>query len=385
MKHQIRFSGKVGIQQRTLPNYRVAFFDRLAEKFSGRVELFAGEPMAEERIQANLDPQKAFLRRAKNLHFTCGKLYSCWQQGMISWLCQYRPDVLILEANPRLLSNYFSICLMKVWRRPVIGWGLGVLEREVPKWMLLLRKRALSRFYNFFDVLIAYSNKGSSDYQKLGFPDSKIFVAPNSVSSEDADRLFRKIDQNPELIAEWKTKCELSDKPIVLYAGRLLPQKRVKDLIQACSRLGDILELVIVGNGQERLALESLAAKVLPKTKFLGHLQGEELALCYTAADLFVLPGSGGLAIQEAMIYGKSIITSSGDGTQYDLVREGKNGFHIKAGDIFTMARRIETCIKDRSLLYNLGQESRRIVEEEYNLEVMVQVFVEALNFVFQR
>jgi len=44
------FPGRVGIQQRVLPTYRVPFFDRLAAECAGGLEVFAGEPRAEEGI-----------------------------------------------------------------------------------------------------------------------------------------------------------------------------------------------------------------------------------------------------------------------------------------------------------------------------------------------
>jgi glycosyltransferase involved in cell wall biosynthesis len=374
------FSGNIGIQQRILPAYRAAFFDGLARVCSGRLELFAGQPAAGEGIHTGVNLQAMQWRPARNLHFLRRDLYFCWQQGLITWLREFRPDVLVVEANPRLLSNYAGIRLMKSWERPVIGWGLGVLDWAAPKSVLSMRKRVLRRFYTWFDGLIAYSSKGAHDYQKHGFPAENVFVAPNAVSNEEAERLFRRLDQEPWLINEWKGKLGLSDKPVVLYVGRLTPQKRVGDLIEACSKMGDTCELLIVGDGPELPMLGALANRILPKTRFLGHRTGEELALCFVAADLFVLPGPGGLAVQEAMIYGKPVIVASGDGTQADLIREGKNGFHVPSGDLFAMRRAIEICIKDRNRLCQMGRESRRIIKDGHNLDVMIHAFIKALN-----
>jgi hypothetical protein len=46
------FSGRLGVQQRVLPSYRVPFFDMLAESCAGGMSLFAGEARPEESIQA---------------------------------------------------------------------------------------------------------------------------------------------------------------------------------------------------------------------------------------------------------------------------------------------------------------------------------------------
>ncbi|GIW50667.1 MAG: hypothetical protein KatS3mg081_0022 [Gemmatimonadales bacterium] len=145
------------------------------------------------------------------------------------------------------------------------------------------------------------------------------------------------------------------------------------------------MELLIVGDGPERPKLEALAKQLLPRTRFLGHLERQELALCFAGADLFVLPGTGGLAVQEAMTYGKPVIVGPGDGTEADLVKEGKNGFHVTPGDITCLSEIISRCLSNWEALRQMGEESRRIVEKEYNLDVTVQAFLEAIDYVLTR
>lgn len=380
VKDNRKFFGKVAILQRVLTDYRVPFFDLLAKSCIGGVSVFAGNPLADEGINIGADIRVADFNFAKNRYFGFGKFKFCWQQRIVSWLYQFQPDVLIVEANPRLISNLLAIYLMKKWNRPIIGWGLGLLDWTGNKLVLSSRKKALNMYYRCFDQLISYSSKGVSDYQKLGIDKRKIFVAHNAVSNEFSNNLIAKIERNPKIVLEWKKKHLLSESSVILFVGRLIPQKRVGDLIIACSRIKADCELIIVGDGVEFDSLKRLASKVFPKTIFLGHKIGEELAICFTAADIFVLPGSGGLAVQEAMIYGKPVIVTSGDGTQVDLVREGKNGFHVEPGDINSLINAIETGIENRELLNKMGLESRRIVTEEYNMNNMVQTFIKVLN-----
>jgi glycosyltransferase involved in cell wall biosynthesis len=287
-----------------------------------------------------------------------------------------------MEANPRTLSNYQAVALMRLWRRPIIGWGLGYLDWSIPDWVLTGRKFILRRFYSLFDALVAYSSKGAEDYVRLGIASDKVFVAPNAVSSEQAEEFYQELLRSPDCIAEWKHKLGLSDKPIVLYVGRLLPHKHVDDLIMTCAPLTDSCELLIVGDGPERSRLEALAQREFPNTRFLGHRTGRELAECFFGADLFVLPGTGGLAVQEAMIYGKPVIVATGDGTQSDLVREGVNGFLVSSGDVPGLRCAIQTCLQDPERLRRMGSESRRIVHQEVNMEAMVRGFITALNSV---
>ena len=168
---------------------------------------------------------------------------------------------------------------------------------------------------------------------------------------------------------------------MVLVVGRLQSRKRVDLLLQACASLGEAVRpcLVIVGDGPERPALEALAKTIYPSAEFIGAKHGAELVPFFFAADLFVLPGTGGLAVQEAMSYGLPVIMGQGDGTNDDLVRPG-NGWQILPDDLNALTETIRQALADAKRLRVMGVESYRIVAEEINLEKMVGVFVEVLN-----
>jgi len=150
-------------------------------------------------------------------------------------------------------------------------------------------------------------------------------------------------------------------------------------LLRACAKLESNPRLVIVGDGPEREALESLAGEVYPMAEFIGARHGQELRSYFMEADLFVLPGTGGLAVQEAMSYGLPIIVARGDGTQDDLVRP-ENGWLIPPDDPEALLRSMEEALSDAARLRRMGQESHRIVRQEINIEKMVETFVKALN-----
>jgi glycosyltransferase involved in cell wall biosynthesis len=168
-----------------------------------------------------------------------------------------------------------------------------------------------------------------------------------------------------------------------LFVGRLQARKRVDVLLRACAAIPPHLQprLVIVGDGPERTALQALAAQVYPGAEFPGAKQGAELEPYFRAADLFVLPGTGGLAVQEAMSWGLPVIMGRGDGTNDDLVRRD-NGWQVPDGDLALLIVTIEEALEDASRLRAMGAESYRIVREEINLEKMVEAFVGALESV---
>ena len=106
---------------------------------------------------------------------------------------------------------------------------------------------------------------------------------------------------------------------------------------------------------------------------FTGALYGAELAEQFREA-IFVLPGTGGLALQQAMSYGLPLIAAEADGTQAHLVRP-ENGWQIPPDDLPALGAALSTALRDIPMLRKMGAESYRIVSEEINLEKMVAVF----------
>jgi glycosyltransferase involved in cell wall biosynthesis len=283
----------------------------------------------------------------------------------MDWLRELIPDALVLEANPRYISTPSAVKWMRKRGVPVIGWGLGSLQ---PGGLFTdLRHRARLNFLSQFDALVSYSARGAEQYAALGFPADKIFVALNAAA--------------PRPTLPLPLRPVVTENLSILYVGRLQARKRLDDLIRACAALPSYLQpkLVIVGDGPERESLELTAKQVYPATQFAGAKYGAELAPYFTSADLFVLPGTGGLAVQEAMSYGLPVIVAKGDGTQDDLVRPG-NGWQIEEDDPSALLAVLSEALGDVGRLRVMGAESYRIVTEEINLEKMVGIFIEALN-----
>ena len=152
-------------------------------------------------------------------------------------------------------------------------------------------------------------------------------------------------------------------------------------LLHACSALPPELRprLVIVGDGPSRYELQELAARLFPSAEFTGERQGAELEQYFQAADLFVLPGTGGLAVQQAMAFGLPVIVAQGDGTQDDLVRPA-NGWQVPPNDLTALTDVLRIALADAPRLRQMGNVSYRIVVEEVNLEAMVSAFIQALT-----
>jgi glycosyltransferase involved in cell wall biosynthesis len=137
-------------------------------------------------------------------------------------------------------------------------------------------------------------------------------------------------------------------------------------------------ELTIVGDGPALPGLQQLARDIYPQVEFAGAVHGPALERYFSAADLFALPGTGGLAVQQAMGHGLPVIVAEGDGTQDDLVRP-ENGWQVPANDITALQNALREALSDIPRLRRMGSQSLRIVRDEFNIEAMVAGFVAAL------
>lgn len=364
----VNFSGKLALQQRVLPAYRKPFIDLLASACAGGLSVFAGKPRKNESIKtlASLDKAQWILTHNWHLSHAHSPLFLCWQTGIVKWLEIWQPDVLIIEANPRYLSSRLAIRWMHQRRRPVVGWGLGAPVAN--GFFASLRTKERKSFLHTLDALIAYSQKGASEYKQLGIAPDRVFAATNAVLP------------CPTKKAPIREKI-FSHLPVILFVGRLQARKRIDTLIHACASLTDSLQprLFIVGDGPEKIKLEELAQQIYPHTNFLGALYGSDLDAIFDQADLFVLPGTGGLAIQQAMAHALPIIVGEGDGTQDDLVRPD-NGWHVVPGDVKSLSRTLKNALSDITRLRQMGETSYRIVSNEINIDMMVKIFTHVLN-----
>jgi glycosyltransferase involved in cell wall biosynthesis len=362
------FQGRLGLQQRVIPSYRAAFFDALAQYCGGGLNVFAGMPLSIEGIEPAERLQVAQLVMAKNRYFLdpSSPFFFCWQANFVDWLESWQPEVLIVEANPRYPDTRKAIQWMKAKKRKVIGWGLGA--PPITGLFSGIRKRQRLDLLNLLDAVIAYSRQGAEQYQQLGLPQERIYVASNAVvpSPKGPPK------QKPVKAGEQVT---------VLFVGRLQWRKRLDLLLRACGNLpkDNQPRLLIVGEGPARSELKELARQVYPSAEFCGAKYGDELEAYFDQADLFVLPGTGGLAIQQAMAHGLAVVVAKGDGSQEDLVRK-ENGWLVRPDDLQALTLVLTQALSNPNKLSEMGMASYRIVADEINIEQMVKVFLRAIS-----
>jgi glycosyltransferase involved in cell wall biosynthesis len=126
-----------------------------------------------------------------------------------------------------------------------------------------------------------------------------------------------------------------------LFSGRLVPVKRVRDLLDAFSRVScDFPDWDVVIAGQGPLERELHAAVpdgMRDRFKFLGFLQMDELRLAYRACHALVHPSERepwALVINEAVAAELAVIATDVTGAAIELVRSGQNGVLFRPGQV---------------------------------------------------
>ena len=374
-------SSRVGIIQRVLTDYRKPFFEKLATAPGIDLSVFAGEPVLNEGLKTAESLDKAQFWQAKNRYMSIPSGHVCWQSGIKKWLRDFSPDILITDSNPRLLSSRVALAWMKRRNRPVIAWGLGQLPRSGSAWQRYIRRQIAHKLIRKFDGVIAYSSKAARDYADIGINPDNIFVAHNAIDNYESEKYLGIFGADNSWIMPWKKKLNLHPNlPVVIFVGRLLAQKRVNLLIEACAAIFPHCQLLIVGDGPEMSNLKIHAKSHEEYIRFAGHQRGADLAKCFLAADLFVLPGLGGLAVYQAMSYGKPIIVSFGDGTEEDLLHENLNGVSFRNGDVNDLSEKIRSLLANHEQLSIMGKASLGIIRSQMSLDVMIADFCRAIK-----
>ncbi|CAN5606182.1 hypothetical protein BH18ACI3_BH18ACI3_19070 [soil metagenome] len=150
-------------------------------------------------------------------------------------------------------------------------------------------------------------------------PDERIFVCPRGVDSV----LFSPDRKSEEVKREMRKRSNIpSDATVLLYAGRISPEKNVELLVELMKILNNDPQhdyrLLVAGAGPQSEWLRTQGDINAPgKVKLLGHLDKETLADYYANADIFVHPNPKepfGIAPLEAMASGVPTVAPNAGG-----------------------------------------------------------------------
>jgi glycosyltransferase involved in cell wall biosynthesis len=172
----------------------------------------------------------------------------------------------------------------------------------------------------------------------------------------------------PEPPAELVRAMGLEPGRYLLTVGRLIPDRRIEDLLEAFRRLEGRWQLAVVGEAAPHdPTLNRLRARADDRVRFLGAVYGRALTALYAHCRLYVLPSAvEGLPITvcEAMAQGKGLLLSDIPENQ-EVAGEAARYFPV--GRVDRLADLLARMVGDEELLGRLGRLGRERVEREYH------------------
>jgi glycosyltransferase involved in cell wall biosynthesis len=270
----------------------------------------------------------------------------------VLWREQF--DVIDCCATP-LLALYISRFLTKARREPLVVTWHEVWDEYwrgyLPHRPLVGRLARLieSRAVPMADALVAVS-RFTADKLRAKAPGKPIRVIENGVSLEAIDRA------ETDVLA-----------PDLIFAGRLIDDKKVDHLLLAMKRLTqDVPGLTcgIVGEGPERQSLERMAGAIgiTDRVRFFGFVPDGQLYGLIKGAKAFVLPSireGFGMVVAEAQACRTVPITVRAPyNASTSLIRHAENGLVSNPG-IESLASAIRQLLLDPAWREQLQQGAR--------------------------
>ena len=166
-----------------------------------------------------------------------------------------------------------------------------------------------------------------------------------------------------------------ADRTLVGIVATLRSWKGHRFLLEAMTRLPGTAELLIVGDGPQRTALEASIAELGLASRV--HMQGnqQEVLPWLRALDIFVLPSYANegvpQALLQAMLVGLACVTTPVGGIP-ELASHERTALLVPPRDAAALAAAIQRLAGDQGLRRELGEAARKHCVEGYSYERML-------------
>jgi len=277
------------------------------------------------------------------------------------------PDVVhSVTLKSILLSNLVLLFNKKVKKVNAVS-GMGYLFTS---------KRASIATYGFKFILRAIIKFGRphfifqnlddlKEFKKLGLKESYTIIKGSGVNKDEFDYFPPKTNE----------------KINITFTGRILKDKGVIDLIKAIKLLPEHIKSNIIVNIYGKIDKENPAhinedelKSLLIPNLILWHGHSDNIKKNLIDSDIYCLPSyREGLpkSTIEAMAIGRAILTTTAPGCD-DTVKEGFNGYKVKAGDSRSLSKKLQELIENKELRIQMGKNSRMLFEKDFTLDKVV-------------
>jgi len=236
-------------------------------------------------------------------------------------------------------------------------------DRKRSPLKLALKNVFFSALGNLIDGVLPIGTL-NAEYWRQYLPNTPQFLFPYAV---DNDYFAARAKEASASRAALQTELDLDPaRPVILFASKLQSRKHCDHLISAYAQLAlngggePHPYLLIVGDGEQRAALEAQAAATgFTSIRFLGFRNQSELPALFSLASVFVLPSRHepwGLIVNEVMNAGTPCIVTDDCGCAPDLISDGVNGCVYPAGNIDALAAALRRVLASPEIAQAMGE-----------------------------
>lgn len=245
------------------------------------------------------------------------------------------------------------------------GWSK---EPDFKLWFYEMFNRVV---FPFFDAVVPLSDELYRPLRYLPGMKGKLHLIRNGVDISEIDSVT---ELAPEVVSFKKEGVF-----VIGYIGQLIHRKGIDVSLEAVTALPESLNwrLVVVGEGNQRKALEEKATKLglNEHVNFLGFRK-DRIALL-KGFHVFVLPSRlEGIprCLMEAMAAGVPVIASDIPGCN-SLLKYGKTGMLFPVDNAGSLAKRIKEVASDKTLRASLSKAARQLVEQDFSAKRMAKEY----------
>ena len=278
----------------------------------------------------------------------------------------------------------------------VLHWGFGyhpprgTRESDVPHKLVGVTTAIKKWFTRLADGFIAYTKSGAERLIESGYPRERTFFVQNTIDMTEQLRLYEAERGTDEATIRREFGLR-ADSAVFVFIGRLVPIKRVDQLIEAVRRINRdqlserFVEAVIIGAGMCEVELREQAADVAG-IHFLGALPpNDQVARCLKIGVATVVAGMVGLVANHAFAHGSPVITRDLDthSPEIEYIEHEKSGL-IVPGDLDDFAATLARLADSPGWQTHLSEGALQ-AREALRMDSMAERFDEAARITVER
>jgi len=375
----------VGFSSRVLPDYRTPVYKELSKRNDIFFKAYFGKGTTSGAYSNANNFEGINYSKLFTVKVPLGKnLYRVWHPTLFFYLVRDDIDIIITEGTPNMFNNISSYIYAKIFKKKFITYEAADIQRKSIYRKLLFPVEYF--IYKYADAFITYNSAADRALIKRGIPRDKIFRSQNTV---DISKHKRHAEAYLKIIAQEKRELTLGDHFIINYTGAIERRKKIEILLKAYKILFEKeykVSLFIVGDGPDFVYYNELAKKMSLEKIFFWGRKIDDVYKYFLLSDICVLPGQGGLLINDAFTFGKPIIATeeavAGGDSVYDYIENGINGYVISQNSVDELVVTLEKIITNKELYTQLCQGSSES-SKKFSISAMVDGIEDAIQYVY--